>query len=72
MLKTRRIKAIASKHLTPDEFRFLAFAREIESEVSASMQARIDELMLEYCPDEMTEHQKTTWAEHQRPINERN
>jgi hypothetical protein len=30
-------------------------------------QARIDSLMLEYCPDEMTEPQKARWAEHQAP-----
>jgi len=29
-------------------------------------QARIDALMLEYCPDEMTEAQKENWAKHQR------
>ena len=29
-------------------------------------QARIDELMLEYCPDEMSEEQRRNWAKHQR------
>lgn len=31
----------------------------------ASMQARIDSLMLEHCPDEMTEEQHQEWAAHQ-------
>lgn len=30
-----------------------------------SQQAKIDRLMLEYCPDEMTEQQKKEWARHQ-------
>lgn len=29
------------------------------------LQARIDSLMLEHCPDEMTEQQMTEWAKHQ-------
>lgn len=31
-------------------------------------QARIDALMLEYCPDEMTPEQKARWAACQRPV----
>lgn len=30
------------------------------------LQAKIDELMLEYCPDEMTPEQMAEWAKHQR------
>lgn len=30
-----------------------------------SMQAKIDALMLEYCPDEMTTEQKQEWARNQ-------
>lgn len=33
----------------------------------AALQARVDALMLEYCPDEMTEEQLENWARHQRP-----
>jgi predicted RNase H-like nuclease (RuvC/YqgF family) len=33
-----------------------------------SQQARIDALMLEFCPDEMTEEQKTNWAAAQEPV----
>lgn len=32
----------------------------------ASHKARIDALMLEFCPDEMTAEQKAEWAGHQR------
>lgn len=33
-----------------------------------ALQARVDALMLELCPDEMTEQQKANWACHQRPV----
>lgn len=31
-------------------------------------QAKIDRLMLEYCPDEMTKEQLLKWAKHQRVV----
>lgn len=46
-----------------------AFAFRIAAKADA-LQARIDELMLEFCPDEMTEAQKANWARHQRPASE--
>lgn len=33
-------------------------------------QAKIDALMLEYCPDEMTDAQVNNWASHQKPVKE--
>lgn len=39
--------------------------REIESK-----QAKIDELMLEYCPDEMTQGQLENWENRQKPLSE--
>jgi hypothetical protein len=33
-----------------------------------SQQAKIDRLMLEYCPDEMTDEQLVEWAKHQKPV----
>lgn len=33
-------------------------------------QAKIDALMLEYCPDEMTDAQREEWGKHQRPSHE--
>lgn len=35
-----------------------------------ALQARIDELMLEYCPDEMTPEQIENWKRHQKAIPE--
>lgn len=32
------------------------------------LEAKVDSLMLEYCPDEMTEEQKARWAKHQVPV----
>lgn len=43
--------------------RALAAEREL-----AEARAKIDALMLEYCPDEMTPGQVDEWARHQRPI----
>jgi len=34
----------------------------------AAAQARIDALMLEYCPDEMTKEQLVEWAKHQQIV----
>ncbi len=31
-------------------------------------QAKIDALMLEYCPDELTSEQRENWARHQVPV----
>jgi len=36
----------------------------------AAKQAEIDELMLEYCPNEMTEEQLAEYARHQVPISD--
>ena len=46
-----------------------AFAFGVAAKADA-LQARIDELMLEYCPDEMTEAQKANWARHQKPASD--
>lgn len=40
---------------------------ELERE-NAALQARLDELMLEYCPDEMSAEQIDNYAKHQRPV----
>ena len=36
----------------------------------APLQAKIDSLMLEYCPDEITDEQMTEWANNQKPVQE--
>lgn len=46
--------ALIDKHLTLQQ-------------TCASQQAKIDALMLEYCPDEMTPAQIAQWAAHQKP-----
>jgi len=52
---------------------FEARVYELEAEVAelklevAAKQARIDELMLEYCPDEMPQEQLDNWSNHQVP-----
>lgn len=42
------------------------FARTLEREIAAK-QAIIDRLMLEHCPEEMTEDQVAEWGRHQKP-----
>ena len=37
-------------------------------EIIDEQQAKIDSLMLEYCPDEMTEEQLENWEKHQKPV----
>ena len=41
--------------------------KELEAKIQ-SQQAKIDELMLEYCPEDMTQQQMDEWARHQRPV----
>ena len=36
----------------------------------AALQARVDALMLEFCPEEMSAEQVAEWARHQRPASE--
>lgn len=35
-----------------------------------ALQATIDALMLEYCPEDMTPEQFENWKQHQRPSND--
>jgi|ERR1035437_5610934 hypothetical protein len=44
--------------------------RDLARGVQASMQAKIDALMLEYCPSEMTRDQRNEWAKHQTPAHD--
>lgn len=45
-----------------------AVVEEWNKRIADPLQARIDELMLEYCPDEMTAEQKARWAECQKQM----
>lgn len=38
------------------------------AEYIAELEAKIDALMLEYCPDEMTPEQIENWGKHQRRV----
>jgi len=46
-------------------------AKEIDDlqKQNAALQAKVDSLMLEYCPDEMTREQLDNWGKHQEPSN---
>lgn len=39
-----------------------------EKSKNAALQAKIDALMLEHCPDEMTPEQRAEWVKHQRAV----
>ena len=43
---------------------------EEHARVVSSMQVKIDELMLEFCPEEMTAEQFAEWGRHQVPVSE--
>ena len=45
--------------------------QELEAEVAAK-QAKIDALMMEFCPEDVTEEQYEEWAKHQKPVQPRN
>lgn len=42
-------------------------AIKLQSDIASNLQAKIDTLMLEHCPDEMTQEQKDNRASHQKP-----
>ena len=71
MSKETLIEKLRGYKSTPRHCEELCFeaAIEIESlrqQLSAA-QAKIDELMLEYCPEEMTNEQIAEYEKHQRP-----
>jgi hypothetical protein len=47
--------------------RMRSFARQLERECAA-LQEKIDALMFEYCPEEMTPEQIAEWGKHQKAI----
>lgn len=55
--------------LTREQALHIAGATDYDSlrEEIEAKQARIDSLMLEFCPDEMTEEQIFEWGKHQKP-----
>ncbi len=66
--KYERLRARAER-LHELEISHWAMVHEVErlTRERGSLQARIDALMLEYCPDEMTHEQTAEWARSQTP-----
>jgi len=65
-----QLQASASRASWPEDTDLMTEAADeitrLRAEVEAK-QARIDALMLEHCPDEMTQEQTDNWKAHQRP-----
>lgn len=55
--------------LLSNSFQYNSMADKRSAEIAA-LQARIDSLVLEHCPDEMTAEQKDEWAKHQVVISD--
>lgn len=53
----------------PEELRMRKELDELRRELAAK-QAQIDRLMLEFCPDEMTQDQISEWKRHQKVVQE--
>ena len=43
---------------------------EVAARKADAIQAQLDALMLEFCPDEMTDEQRANWVRHQRPASD--
>lgn len=68
----KRIKELAEQVGLPMGYDNPAWAYEqaiyeLAELIAAPLQYKIDELMLEYCPNEMTEEQLENYEKHQRP-----
>lgn len=57
----------ANLHLVDINNQAIGDIKELQSRLGA-LQAKIDELMLEFTPDEMTPDQLHKYSEHQRPV----
>ena len=57
-----------SESVHQDNYRVYNTAIENLHKKLAAAQAKIDALMLEYCPEEMTEDQLQEWERHQRVV----
>ena len=73
----RRIDSIAAteklRMLTTEEINCQFLLKQLADHIAdleqdkGALQAKIDSLMLEFCPDEMTEEQFKNWSKHQVP-----
>ena len=68
MVEALRKRAEIRRSIPRGEPDRIADQCEAAAKMIESLQARIDSLMLEYCPDEMTEEQINEWARHQVPV----
>ena len=68
MAENKRLKAIEN---IANEFGIVGFVdiEELREQLAAA-QAKIDSLMLEYCPDEMTPEQIENWGKHQKAVSD--
>ena len=57
-----------SESVHQDNYRVYNTTIENLNKKLAAAQAKIDALMLEYCPDEMTQEQIDNWVRHQRVV----
>jgi hypothetical protein len=71
--------AIAIEKATVPTFEWKLLYAAIETDTASladaltridAMQAKIDALMLEFCPEDMTPEQIAEWGAHQRPVSE--
>lgn len=62
----QRQRAILAEHHT----NVMQGFAEVAARKADALQAQLDALMLEFCPEEMTDAQKENWARHQRPASD--
>lgn len=62
-VENRRSDLTYTKFCSLQEETVIAVSKQIEY-----MQSQIDELMLEYCPDEMSQEQLDNWAKNQKVV----
>jgi hypothetical protein len=61
---------LPSFHLAVKELNKLESDVKVLEAERDNLQATIDELMLEYCPDDMTDEQLENWGNHQESVEE--
>lgn len=66
-----RLKVLEDEAQNPREVaHYLTRAINMLVQAPQALQARLDLLMWEYCPEDMTDEQRATWAAHQRVAKE--
>lgn len=67
-LKTQSFLILSRLQSGTEDVVRLDTALECAKQVWDHQQAKIDELMMEYCPEEMTEEQVQEWKKNQKPL----